>query len=516
MDVMRKVKRAVVSVSNKEGIVPFAAALAASGTEILSTGGTANLLRSEKIEVTSFDEVTGFPEMLGGRVRTLHPKVFGAILGRLDLESDRAEMEKHRIEPIDLVVVNFYPFAETVAKPGVTDEEVIESIDIGGPSLLRAAAKNHRHVAVLNDPSQYGDFLEQLGSPEGVNEGYRRFLAESAFRCVADYDERILARFEGTGTGQFPGTWHLGGRLRSRLRYGENPHQEASWYERAGSSHRFKPLQGKELSYNNLADADAAWRLILEFDRPAAAVIKHGNPCGAAVAGDPAAAFEAAHACDPLSAFGGIVAVNRPVEGNLAAALKPLFLEVVLAPEFSEEALAILGRKKKLRLVRVSAAPSPGADREIKVILDGILVQEGDPPGGRGREEWRTVTREKPSTTEKEDARFAWLVAKHVRSNAIVLAREGRTIGIGAGQMSRVDSTRLAMEKAKRADHPIEGAVLASDGFFPFPDSVQEARSEGVRLFVQPGGSIRDDEVVAEADRLGAVMLMTGARHFRH
>ncbi len=515
MDAMRKVKRAVVSVSNKEGIARFAAALAASGTEILSTGGTAELLGSEKISVTPFHEVTGFPEMLGGRVRTLHPKVFGAILGRLDLESDRAEMEEHRIEPIDLVVVNFYPFAETVAKQGVTEEEVIESIDIGGPSLLRAAAKNHRHVAVLHDPSQYETFLERLDSSGGVDGEFRRGLAESAFRYVADYDDRILARFEGNGAKRFPETWRLSGRMRSRLRYGENPHQNASWYERAGSSHRFEPLQGKELSYNNLADADAAWRLILEFDRPAAAVIKHGNPCGAAVAGDPAAAFEAAHACDPLSAFGGIVAVNRPVDGTLAAALKPLFLEVILAPEFSEEALALLGKKKKLRLVRVGAAPSPDAGRETKVILDGILVQEGDPPGAGG-EEWRTVTREKPTAREEEDARFAWLVAKHVRSNAIVLAREGRTIGIGAGQMSRVDSTRIALEKAKRADHPIEGAILASDGFFPFPDSVQEARKEGVRLFVQPGGSIRDDEVVAEADRLGAVMVMTGARHFRH
>ncbi|MFH1279521.1 MAG: bifunctional phosphoribosylaminoimidazolecarboxamide formyltransferase/IMP cyclohydrolase [Candidatus Eisenbacteria bacterium] len=515
MEGIRGIGRAIVSLSNKEGAVPFAKALTGRGTEIVSTGGTSKLLRDGGVPVTEIDGVTGFPEMLGGRVRTLHPNVFGGILGRRALESDRAEMKTRGIAAIDLVVVNFYPFARTVARPGVTEAEAIESIDIGGPSLLRAAAKNFESVAVLHDPGQYEEFIERLASPGGLDLEYRRRLAIEAFRYVADYDERILAWFEGTGNGHLPESFHLAGRLRSGLRYGENPHQKASWYDRAGSSHRFEALQGKELSYNNLADSDGAWRLILEFDGPAAAVIKHGNPCGAAVGDDLLTAFRAALASDPVSAFGGIVAINRPVEGPLAAELKPLFLEVILALDFAEEALALLGKKKNLRLVTVAGRPDPGPGREVKVILDGLLVQEGDPPGAGG-EGWEVKTKRPPAPDEERDARFAWKVAKHVRSNAIVLAKGGKTIGIGAGQMSRVDSTWIAVEKAKAHGHDPRGSALASDGFFPFPDSVEKAHEAGVTTLVQPGGSIRDDEVIAEADRLGLSMVLTGTRHFRH
>lgn len=515
MEGIRRVGRAIMSVSNKEGALPLAKALAAAGTEIVSTGGTSRLLREGGVPVTEIERVTGYPEMLGGRVRTLHPNVFGGILGRRAVESDRAEMKAHGITAVDLVVVNFYPFAETVARPGVSETEAIESIDIGGPSLLRAAAKSFEGVAVLHDPAQYGEFLDRLASPGGLDVDYRRRLALEAFRYVAEYDERVLAWFERGEEGRPPATFHLAGPVRCPLRYGENPHQKASWYDRAGSSHRFEALQGKELSYNNLADSDGAWRLILEFEGPAAAVIKHGNPCGAAAADDILEAFRWAHASDPVSAFGGIVAFNRIVEGALAAELKSLFLEVVLAPGFDGEALALLGKKKKLRLVTVTPRPAAGPLREAKVILDGLLVQEGDPPGAGG-ESWEVKTKRPPTAGEERDARFAWKVAKHVRSNAIVLAKGGRTIGIGAGQMSRVDSTWIAVEKAKAHGHDPEGSVLASDGFFPFPDSIEKAHEAGVAVLVQPGGSIRDDEVVAEADRLGLSMLFTGARHFRH
>jgi len=515
MDRIRKIRRAIISVSNKEGVVPFAKTLADSGTEIVSTGGTASLLRKEGVRVTEISEVTGFPEMLGGRVRTLHPRVFGGILGRRGVESDLGEMESHEIAPIDLVVVNFYPFAETIARPGVTDAEAIESIDIGGPSLLRAAAKNYGDVCVLCDSAQYEPFLQCLASPEGITIDYRRRSAEIAFRTVADYDERILAWFEAAGEGEFPDTLHLAGTVRGRLRYGENPHQRAAWYDRAGSPIRFEALQGKELSYNNLIDADAAWRLIDEFDGTAVAIIKHGNPCGAALGDGPAEAFRDALAGDPISAFGGIVAVNRSVDASLAGELTKMFLEVVLAPDFDEEALGLLRKKKKLRLVRVEKRAAPSTNREVRLIADGLLLQDGDAPG-QGDENWEVKTTSRPTEGEMADARFAWLVAKHVRSNAIVLAKEKRTVGVGAGQMSRVDSTWIAIEKARAHGHDPKGAVLASDGFFPFPDSVQKAHEAGIRLLVQPGGSIRDGEVVAEADRLGVAMIFTGARHFRH
>jgi phosphoribosylaminoimidazolecarboxamide formyltransferase/IMP cyclohydrolase len=515
MESMRRIRRAIVSVSDKRGLVPFASALASTDAQILSTGGTAAHLRAAEVPVREIREVSGFPEMLGGRVRTLHPLLFGGILARRGVASDREEMDVFGIPPIDLVLVNFYPFAETIARAGAAGEEIVESIDIGGPSLLRAAAKNFEDVAVLFHPDQYEPFLARLRSDEGVPLAERRALAARAFRYVADYDERILAWFERDASGALPDPFHLAGSLRRALRYGENPHQTAAWYERAGSSHRFEALQGKELSYNNLADADAAWRLLAEFESPAAVIVKHGNPCGAALGADAPAAFRAALSTDPLSAFGGIVAVNAPVGEALASEWEKIFLEVVLAPDFETEALRCLGKKKNLRLVRVSANPSPGPSREVRFLADGFLVQSLDDLCIND-ETWRVATERKPTEEEMRDARFAWRTAKHVRSNAIVLARGERTVGIGAGQMSRVDSTLLAIEKARRAGIETSGAVLASDGFFPFPDSVERAHEAGVSVFVQPGGSIRDEEVFAAANRLGAAMILTGARHFRH
>jgi len=511
---MKKIEKAILSVSDKEGIVPLARALVEGGTEIISTGGTARLLRDNRISVSPIDEVTGFPEMLGGRVRTLHPNVFGGILGRRAVPSDINEMKEHGIGAISLVVVNFYPFEETLARRGATEEEIIESIDIGGPSLLRAAAKSFADVAVLHDPARYEDFLGRLRSEEGVNLTCRRELAASAFRYVARYDEAIRAWFDGA-VGSSPGRFHLSGTVRQSLRYGENPHQKAAWYTGGRPAARYRCLQGKELSYNNLSDLDSAWRAVSELDKPAAVIVKHGNPCGAAEGTDLLAAYRAALRCDSLSAFGGIVAVTGEVEEDLAAEMKELFLEVVAAPSFSDPALAILAKKKRLRLVTVSVDPSAAAPPEIRVLADGFLVQEPDPPIP-GPAAWKVASKRKPSKEEWEDALFAWKVVKHVRSNAIVLARERRTVGIGAGQMSRVDSTLLALEKAKRSGLSVRGAVLASDGFFPFPDAVEKAAEEGITLLVQPGGSIRDDEVLAEADRLGVAMIRTGTRHFRH
>lgn len=512
---MMQIARAIVSVSDKTGIVPFAAALAKRGTVILSTGGTAALLRSEGIPVSEVAEVTGFPEMLGGRVRTLHPRIFGGILGRRAVATDVEEMKRHGIPAIDLVVVNFYPFRETVARPGVTEKDGIESIDIGGPSLLRSAAKSHADVAVLHSPAQYVRFLEKLHSDDGVDPGYRRELAASAFRHVAEYDRAIEEWFH-RGEKKTPAqVFRLEGTLNRRLRYGENPHQEAAWYRDNRSTNRFEPLQGKELSYNNLLDGDSALALAAEFDEPVAVIVKHGNPCGVAIADDPAEAFQRALACDPVSAFGGVVALNRPVDRELAVEMKKLFLEVILAPRFEEEALELLSKKKKLRLVRVEATAGREPPPEVRCLTDGFLVMDRNPAGDAG-EKWECATRLEPAEEEWRDIRFAWRVVKHIRSNAIVLVRDGRTIGIGAGQMSRVDSTTIAMEKAERAGHPVRGAVLASDGFFPFPDSVEKGCEAGIRVYVQPGGSIRDGEVLAEADRRDAVMILTGIRHFRH
>ncbi len=515
---MKKIERALISVSDKSGIVPLATALASTGTEIVSTGGTAALLESKGISVTRIDSVTGFPEMLGGRVRTLHPRVFGGILGRRAIESDVAEMREHQIPPIDLVVVSFYPFSETAAREGATESDIIEKIDIGGPALLRAAAKSFADVAILHHPDQYDPFLEALRSDAGVTLKYRRTLTRSAFQEVARYDEAIRDWFGGPESESETNSnaqITISAARQQKLRYGENPHQKAAWYTTEEQSLRFTALQGKELSYNNLLDADAAWRLIEEFDDPAVAIIKHGNPCGVATGGDLSGCFRRALAGDSISAFGGIVAVNREVDGPLAEELASLFIEVVIAERFSNGSRERLARKKRVRLVEVDRIAGHAQNREIRSTAAGLLVQDRD-EAGASEDEWRVVTKRIPTEQEMADLRFAWKVAKHVRSNAIVLARDGAMIGVGAGQMSRIDSVRFAVEKAVAMNHDVRGSALASDGFFPFPDGVQNGAEAGAAAIIQPGGSIRDDEVIAEADRLGIAMILTGRRHFRH
>lgn len=511
---MKKIRRAILSVSNKDGIAQLGAALVAQGAEIISTGGTAAAIAAEGIPVKQIDKVTGFPEMLGGRVRTLHPAVFGGILGRRSIDSDLNEMKEHGIEEIDLVVVNFYPFRETAAKEGVTGGEVIEKIDIGGPTLIRAAAKSYADVAVLSRPGQYEPFLHALASAEGVSLAHRRELAAAAFRHVSEYDEAIRDWFDRDEEGGLPTHFGMSGSMIQTLRYGENPHQAAGWYIRPDQPYRLKPLQGKELSYNNLLDGESAWRLIREFDEPALAIIKHGNPCGAATGNDLARAFRDALACDPVSAFGGIVVVNRTVTEPLADELAGLFLEVVIAEKFDDRSRARLAGKKKLRLVEVSRSGGE-ALLEMRSTSLGLLVQETDQPGV-DESSWRIATRRQPDENEMNDLRFAWRVAKHVRSNAIVFAKEGRTVAVGAGQMSRVDSARLAIEKGRLAGLDLKGSALASDGFFPFPDGVETGAEGGATAVIQPGGSIRDEEVIAAADRLGMAMVLTGRRHFRH
>ncbi|NNE09398.1 MAG: bifunctional phosphoribosylaminoimidazolecarboxamide formyltransferase/IMP cyclohydrolase [Gemmatimonadetes bacterium] len=510
---MTSIKRALLSVSNKEGLVPLAGALRERGVEIVSTGGTATLLGNEGIAVTPIDAVTGFPEMLGGRVRTLHPNVFGGILGRRSHATDPKEMAQHGIRPIDLVVVNFYPFEETV-RSGGDRQSIIEKIDIGGPSLVRAAAKSHEDVLVLHDPAQYPEFLDRLTGEDtrGFDNEYRASLAAGAFAAVTRYDRAISGWFAGDEA------IALSARLRQTLRYGENPHQTAGWYEDDGARLSLTPLQGKELSYNNLLDGDAAWELVEEWDEPAVAIIKHGNPCGAAVGVSHVGAYEKALACDPVSAFGGVVAVNGPVDGALAELLAKHFLEVVLAHSFTDDAEARLGRKKKLRLVQVtSKSPSEAGGRRvtIRTIGAGYLAQDPD-RAKQTREEWTVPTKRKPTPGEWRDLETAWKVAKHVRSNAIVFVKDGATLGIGAGQMSRVDSAELAVRKGRGAGHDLTNSAVASDGFFPFADGVEQAAGGGAAAVIQPGGSIRDQEVIDAADRLGVAMVFTGMRHFRH
>lgn len=510
---MSSLSRALLSVSNKEGLLPLANALRDRDVEIVSTGGTAALLKSEGIAVTGIDAVTGFPEMLGGRVRTLHPNVFGGILGRRARATDRTEMEQHGIRPIDLIVVNFYSFEDAV-RSGADRQSIIEKIDIGGPSLVRAAAKSHEDVLVLHDPAQYEDFLARLSGDNaaGFDIDYRTSLATDAFAAVTRYDQAISGWFTG------PREIAMSARLRQSLRYGENPHQSAGWYEDDRTRLSFAPLQGKELSYNNLLDGDSAWELIEEWEEPAVAIIKHGNPCGAAVERMHQAAYERALACDPVSAFGGVVAVNGTVDEALAECLAKHFLEVVLAVSFTQEAEERLRKKKNLRLVRVTTNTLPAAGKDVRMMRTigaGYLLQSPDTLK-QWRDDWTVPTKRQPSAGEWRDLGVAWKVAKHVRSNAIVFVKGGATVGIGAGQMSRVDSAELAVRKGNTAGHDLSGSAVASDGFFPFADGVEQAAKGGATSIIQPGGSIRDQEVIDAADKLGVSMVLTGIRHFRH
>lgn len=512
----RRVERALISVSEKTGLVEFARGLLRHGVQLLSSGGTAGALQAAGLPVTTISEYTGAPELLDGRVKTLHPHIFGGILARPTAQHE-AQLDEHGIGRIDLVVVNLYPFEQTLERSDASFAELIEKIDIGGPSLLRAAAKNFERVSVVVEPAHYGRLLDDLDAHEGAVSGaLRRELATAAFAHTAAYDTAISNFLQGEAAGEELPAQH--GRQLARvqaLRYGENPHQRAAFYRAASTAEAaaplFEQLQGKELSYNNIVDADAAWALACDLPDVGVCVIKHTNPCGAAsVDEDPAEAFRRALAGDPVSAFGGIVACNQPVTAALAAELKSLFVEAVVAPAFDEEALALLGKKKNLRLL-VLPRPEPRALRW-RSALGGMLLQEAD-SSHESMAEARVVTKRAPSATELAELAFAWVACKHVKSNAIVFAKDRQLAGVGAGQMSRVDSVKLA---ARRAVLPLDGAVAASDAFFPFRDGLDECVAAGIRAIVQPGGSKRDDEVIAAADEQGVAMIFTGVRHFRH
>ena len=518
------VRRALVSVSDKAGLVELARALASHGAEILSTGGSARALREAGVPVREVSEHTGFPEILDGRVKTLVPQIHGGILGRRDLAEHLVQMERHGIAPIDLVAVNLYPFEATVAA-GASPEDCVENIDIGGPALIRAAAKNHDAVAVLTDPAHYAALLSELAEHGGTTRALRVRLAGEAYARTAAYDAAIAAWFAERRGEAFPPRFTLSGRLRQTLRYGENPHQQAAFYTtgtRPGVA-TAEQVQGKELSFNNLNDTDAAFECVAEFDRPAVVIVKHANPCGVATAASLAEAWQAALRCDPVSAFGGIVALNRPLDGEAASLLAALFTEVIVAPGADEAARAVLARKRNLRLLLTGGLPDPAEPGlSLRTVSGGFLAQSRD-AGRVAADDLRVVTRRAPTAAELEDLMFAFRVCKHVKSNAIVYAKDGATTGIGAGQMSRVDSARIAAWKGAEAaraaglDRPLtEGGVVASDAFFPFADGLQAAVAAGATAVIQPGGSIRDSEVIAAADAAGIAMVFTGVRHFRH
>ncbi len=517
-----RIRRALISVSDKTGLAPLAAALTAHGAEILSTGGSARALRDAGVAVTEVADHTGFPEILDGRVKTLVPQIHGGILGRRDLPEHVAQMEQHGIAPIDLVCVNLYPFEAAVAA-GAAPAECVETIDIGGPALIRAAAKNHGHVAVLTDPAQYDALLAELAEHGGTTQALRLRLAGEAYARTAAYDAAIAAWFARDEP--FPQRLTLSGTLRQTLRYGENPHQQAAFYvnaTRPGVATATQ-VQGKALSYNNLNDTDAAFECVAEFDEPAVVIVKHANPCGAATAGTPAAAWDLALRCDPVSAFGGIVALNRTLDAETAERIAAIFTEAIIAPDADPDARAVLARKKNLRLLLTGGLPDPAAPGiAVRSVAGGFLAQLRD-AGRILPAALRVVTRRAPTPTELTDLIFAFRVCKHVKSNAIVYAKELATVGIGAGQMSRVDSARIAAWKGAEASRaaglgkPLtEGSVVASDAFFPFADGLEAAVAAGATAVIQPGGSMRDAEVIAAADAAGVAMVLTGMRHFRH
>ena len=515
------VRRALISVSDKAGLLDLGRALVAHGAEIISTGGSARALREAGIAVKEVSEHTGFPEILDGRVKTLVPQVHGGILARRDLPEHVAQMAQHGITPIDLVCVNLYPFEATVAS-GAGPDDCVENIDIGGPAMIRAAAKNADHVAVLTDPAQYADIIAALAAG-GTTREQRVGLAGAAYARTAAYDAAIAAWFARAEP--FPERMTLSGAKRQSLRYGENPHQQAAFYvngTRAGVA-TARQMQGKELSFNNLNDTDAAFECVAEFEGPTVAIIKHANPCGVASAGSLAEAWDAALRCDPQSAFGGIVAVNRTLDAAAAERIAAIFTEVIIAPDADEAAMAILSRKKNLRLLLTGGVPDPAAPGlSIRTVAGGFLAQTRD-AGRVTLDQLRTVTQRAPSREELRDLLFAFRVCKHVKSNAIVYVKAAATVGIGAGQMSRVDSAQIAAwkgaEAAKAAglDRPMtEGGVVASDAFFPFADGLEAAIAAGATAVIQPGGSMRDQEVIDAADKAGVAMVLTGMRHFRH
>ncbi len=520
-----RVRRALVSVSDKTGVVDFARGLDEMGVEILSTGGTAGAIRDAGINVTDVSEFTGQEEILGGRVKTLHPRLHAALLAKRSDPEHMETLEREGIEPIDLVCVNLYPFQETVSRPDVTEDEAVENIDIGGPTMIRAAAKNHHYVAVVVKPESYDAVLAELEGSEGaISEETRHWLANEAFAEVALYDAAI-SRWFGLRYEAFPQHWVFAYEKFLDLSYGENPHQKAALYTEAGArSHvlaRMAKLHGRSLSFNNVLDLDAASKLLAEFDEPAAVIIKHNNPCGVALGADIAEAYEKALACDPLSAFGGVITLNRPVGKALAERLHENFIEVLIAPGYDDDALEVLTQKEAIRILHNTEETGPEPrERDLKRVRGGLLVQTPDLIE-EGRDAMEVATKAQPPEHQWRDLEFAWRVCKHVRSNAIVFAKDGATVGIGAGQMSRVDSVRIAVEKAHDSygagvGEKLTGSVVASDAFFPFADGPQGAIDAGATAVIQPGGSKRDAEVVEACDEAGVAMVMTGRRHFRH
>lgn len=509
--------RALISVSDKTGVAAFAAALSSLGWEIIATGGTQRLLEQEGVKTIGISEVTGFPEICDGRVKTLHPKVHGALLGRRDLPSHLQALKENGIEFIDLVCVNLYPFAATIAKPGVTMEDAVENIDIGGPSMLRSAAKNWRDVTVVCDPGDYGRVLDEIRAGGNTLPATRLELSAKAYTHTAQYDT-MIARYMRAQAG-LPEKLFLEYDLKQPLRYGENPHQQANFYAAKDpqpySLAFARQIQGKEMSYNNIQDANAALNIVRDFaDQPFCVALKHMNPCGAAVGETIEAAWLAAYEADKVSIYGGIVAVNRPLTAEVAQGMKPIFLEIVIAPAFTPEALEILASKKNLRVLEVTMEPEKEAPMQYVSVNGGLLAQHLDVAVEK-IEAGMCVTKVKPTSAQLRDMDFGWRIVKHVKSNAITVVRDGHTLGVGAGQMNRVGSAEIALKEAQAAGFT-EGLVLASDGFLPFGDTVALAAQYGVTAIVQPGGSIRDEESIAKADELGITMLFTGVRHFKH
>jgi phosphoribosylaminoimidazolecarboxamide formyltransferase/IMP cyclohydrolase len=517
----QKIQSAILSVTDKTGLTDFARKLSGMGVELVSTGGTAKLLRDSGIAVKDISEITGFPEMLDGRVKTLHPKVHGGILHRRENAAHRTAVAEHGIQPIDMVVVNLYAFEKTAAKSGVHFEELIENIDIGGPSMIRSAAKNFQDVAVVTSPSDYDAIAEEMSKSGGSLSSETKWrLAQKAFATTAAYDSAIASTLERVSANGnfalhsaegFPDNLRLSFKKVTDLRYGENPHQKAAMYSDGSDTGvaNARQVQGKELSYNNIVDLQAAWDLAQEFEEPVCAIIKHTNPCGTATGKTLAEAYKRALECDPVSAFGGVIGVNRPVDADAAEEMAKLFLEVIAAPSFDKAAVEKFAAKKNLRLVEITNSPQKWV---LKNVSGGMLVQDADLHQLK-ESDLKVVTKRQPTPEEKRALLFAWKVCKHVKSNAILYARDGQTVGVGAGQMSRVDSCRIGAQKAVL---PLKGTVAASDAFFPFPDGVEEIAKAGATAIVQPGGSVRDTEVIEAADRLGLAMVFTGVRHFRH
>ena len=547
LELMTPIKRALISVSDKTGVIELAQALVSLNIEILSTGGTAKLFRDNNIAVTEVGDYTSFPEMLDGRVKTLHPKVHGGLLGRRDLPEHVATMAKHNIPNIDLLVVNLYPFEATVAKPDCTLEDAIENIDIGGPAMVRSAAKNWQHVAVLTDANQYEAFLTELRSNNGEVSGDTKFkLSVAAFNCIAQYDAAIsdyLSSFNADGTRvEFPAQMNSCFVKLQDLRYGENPHQTAAFYRdlhpALGSLVTAQQLQGKELSYNNIADADAAWETVKSFDSTACVIVKHANPCGVALGKDALEAYSKAFQTDPTSAFGGIIAFNVAVDKNAAEAVSKQFVEVLIAPDYTKEALALFAVKANVRVLKIALPPlSPNSlplagerdaaalhassyeqgrnSYDSKRVGSGLLIQTAD-NHDIAEFDLTIISAKKPSPAQIADMLFAWNVAKYVKSNAIVFCGNGMTLGVGAGQMSRIDSTKIAIIKAQNAGLSLQNSIVASDAFFPFRDGIDALADAGAACVIQPGGSMRDDEVINAANEHNLVMVTTGVRHFRH